>query len=141
MPEKINDKGVICIKDKVYRDELVRRVTKRLNMRKFKVTEEEYYKDRRKYDFRYSQDKIKDVLEAILDETTELLSKGRTIHLQNYIVIEPKLCAERDSFNINTNKMKTIMPRYKFSVRFGKYMQAACDKLTSKLRRRGKNYE
>lgn len=66
MPEKINDKGVICIKDKVYRDELVRRVTKRLNMRKFKVTEEEYYNDRRKYDFRYSQDKIKDVLERIV---------------------------------------------------------------------------
>ncbi|MCD7778956.1 MAG: HU family DNA-binding protein [Clostridiales bacterium] len=81
------------------------------------------------------------MLEAILDETTELLGKGRTIHLQNYIVIEPKQCAERDSFNINTNRMKIIKPRYKFTVRFGKYMQAACDKLTNRLRKRGKSYE
>ncbi|MCD8157376.1 MAG: HU family DNA-binding protein [Clostridiales bacterium] len=134
---------MIYIKDKgkVYRDELVRRVAKRLNRRKYEVSEEEYYSDRKKYDFRYSQEKVKDVLEAILDETTELLGKGRTIHLQNYIVIEPKQCAERDSFNINTNRMKTIKPRYKFTIRFGKYMQAACDKLTSRLRKRGKNYE
>lgn len=131
----IKDKG------KVYRDELVRLVARRLNRRKYEVSEEEYFSDKRKYDFRYSQEKAKDVLEAILDETTELLGKGRTIHLQNYIVIEPKKCAERDSFNINTNRMKTIKPRYKFTVRFGKYMQAACDKLTNRLRKRGKSYE
>ncbi|MDD3361551.1 MAG: HU family DNA-binding protein [Hespellia sp.] len=116
---------------KVLKPDIVKRTANRLKDTKITVGgNKELYK--RKYNLKYSQPIVNNVLMAFMDEIVDALEAGETIQLNRYMIIEPVLRAERKSRSVYYNTEVTIPEQYKVKIRPGIKLEEACKKYTEK---------
>ena len=114
--------------------EIVRRVVERLLDTKITIGgNKEFYK--RKYNLKYSQEIVDNVISAFLEDLVDALENGDAVAFDGYMSIKPTYSAERMGRNVYANdKQNIVIPaQYRVKIKAGKRLKDACKRFSEKV--------
>lgn len=91
-------------------------------------------KYKRKYDLKYTQKIIANVLDAFWNVVYESIENGNSIKINNYIKMEPKYykAVKLNANGFNNIKENIVPARYRVRFTMGKHLKDACKRLMQK---------
>lgn len=89
---------------------------------------------RTRYDIKYSQEIVRNVIEAFIEVVAETIEEGDKLKLNGFMTLQPKLYRQRKTFNkLGDGEIKICEERYRIKQRYGVKMQEACERLTERV--------
>lgn len=110
---------------------IVKRVTDKLKDTKIVVGGGKEWRKRR-YNLKYTQDIVDNVITAFMDIITEAIENGDTVKLNGYMSIKPRFCKETKGRNVYNNKEVIIPAQYRAKIIPGSKLDKACKILSER---------
>lgn len=104
------------MEEKIVKAEMLKRIAKRLQQE----------------GKRYGQEKVRDILDAFLDELVEAMGNGDSVVFNGYFILEPQFRKERKGQDIYNKKEVIIPAQYKPHLQPGIKLEEAAQLYTEK---------
>ena len=118
----------------VLKKELVGRIVEKLKDKKIMAIHRDKDSKRTRYDIKYSQEIVRNVIEAFIEVVAEIIEEGDKLKLNGFMTLQPKLYKQRKTFNkLGGGEIKICAERYRIKQRYGVKLQEACERLTERV--------
>lgn len=126
--------------EEIIKPGLVKRIVDKLDETKITIGgNKEAYK--RKYNLKYTQEIVDNVISAFLETVEEAIENGDSIKLNGYMTIKPKYYAERTARDVANNTGMILPKQYRVKVSIGSKLKNACKRFSDRTLEKNHNME